>query len=302
MPAALIGDLSQPRGGLMGYGHRSHQIGLDADIWFSRPSVKKRNKDEYFPSLVNRKTEKIHSKRLNARSIKMLRTAAEDPRVARIFVHWVIKNALCKMSFENRDWLGKIRAWYGHDRHFHVRLKCPKDSPDCVDQRVIPPGDGCGAERYFSRARVQKRKAKEEAAKKRRLAAARKAPKPTSWAIFLHRTHRVMTDPKLIFETSNLRGGDKKRGEFDAGLESILEHMVPSLTSSVGQYLAHTFLGAVFYTASIPVSEDSIWQRFIQLPQKRPYWRTPKGFHRRCAIHLLMNARTEKGLPNSVPE
>ena len=202
------------------------------------------------------------------------------------------------MSFEDRNWLGKIRAWYGHDRHFHVRLKCRR-MVRAVLISSHSTGDGCGAERYFSRARVQKRKAKEEAAKKRRLAAARKAPKPTSWAIFLHRTHRVMTDPKLIFETSNLRGGDKKRGEFDAGLESILEHMVPSLTSSVGQYLAHTFLGAVFYTASIPVSEDSIWQRFIQLPQKRPYWRTPKGFHRRCAVHLLMNSRTE-GSPKAV--
>ena len=29
-----IGDLSQVRGGLMSYGHRSHQSGLDIDIWF----------------------------------------------------------------------------------------------------------------------------------------------------------------------------------------------------------------------------------------------------------------------------
>ena len=33
IPPILVGDLSQPRGGLMGYGHRSHQIGLDADLW-----------------------------------------------------------------------------------------------------------------------------------------------------------------------------------------------------------------------------------------------------------------------------
>ncbi|MDX1607259.1 MAG: penicillin-insensitive murein endopeptidase, partial [Candidatus Competibacterales bacterium] len=30
----LVGDLAQPRGGPMDSGHRSHQSGLDADIWF----------------------------------------------------------------------------------------------------------------------------------------------------------------------------------------------------------------------------------------------------------------------------
>src|SRR5919108_2328804 len=33
----LIGDLGQPRGGPMPFGHRSHQNGLDADIWFRLP-------------------------------------------------------------------------------------------------------------------------------------------------------------------------------------------------------------------------------------------------------------------------
>ena len=30
----MIGDLSQPRGGLMSSSHRSHQNGLDLDVWF----------------------------------------------------------------------------------------------------------------------------------------------------------------------------------------------------------------------------------------------------------------------------
>ena len=33
-PGLLVGDISQPRGGPMLSGHASHQIGLDADIWF----------------------------------------------------------------------------------------------------------------------------------------------------------------------------------------------------------------------------------------------------------------------------
>ena len=31
----LVGDMSQPRGGPMITGHASHQVGLDADIWFT---------------------------------------------------------------------------------------------------------------------------------------------------------------------------------------------------------------------------------------------------------------------------
>src|SRR2546423_13580716 len=34
--AILVGDLSQPRGGLNVGGHASHQNGLDVDIWFSQ--------------------------------------------------------------------------------------------------------------------------------------------------------------------------------------------------------------------------------------------------------------------------
>ena len=33
-----IGDISQPRGGPMTSGHASHQIGLDADIWWLAPT------------------------------------------------------------------------------------------------------------------------------------------------------------------------------------------------------------------------------------------------------------------------
>ena len=34
----LVGDLGQPRGGPMGQGHRSHQTGLDIDVWFQPAS------------------------------------------------------------------------------------------------------------------------------------------------------------------------------------------------------------------------------------------------------------------------
>src|SRR5262249_47648602 len=87
--------------------------------------------------------------RFGERQVRLLRLAAGDSRVDRIFVHPTIKRALCEGFGGARDgdntWLHKIRAWYGHDEHFHVRLGCPASSPDCVTQAPVPPGDGCDA-------------------------------------------------------------------------------------------------------------------------------------------------------------
>ena len=40
--------------------------------------------------------------------------------------------------------MNKIRPWYGHDDHFHVRLDCPEGATLCEPQEAAPPGDGCG--------------------------------------------------------------------------------------------------------------------------------------------------------------
>ena len=76
----------------------------------------------------------------------MLQIAASDPRVARIFINPVIKRAMCAETWEDRDFLRRLRPWRGHDGHFHVRLNCPADSPDCQPQSPPPAGDGCGAD------------------------------------------------------------------------------------------------------------------------------------------------------------
>jgi penicillin-insensitive murein endopeptidase len=78
--------------------------------------------------------------------MELLRTAARQPDVARIFVHPGIKQALCTGTVGDRSWLRKIRPWWGHDTHFHVRLTCPPGEPLCREQEPPPPGDGCGAE------------------------------------------------------------------------------------------------------------------------------------------------------------
>ncbi|WP_340108640.1 penicillin-insensitive murein endopeptidase [Pikeienuella sp. HZG-20] len=144
----LVGDLSQPRGGPMTSGHQSHQIGLDADIWM-RPgyarelSRAERSKISSFSVVgADRRSVNEHWTPAHAR---LLRAAAEDDAVARIFVNAAIKAALCRdEAADNRLWLRKIRPWWGHAAHFHVRLSCPPDAGECEDQAPPPPGDGCG--------------------------------------------------------------------------------------------------------------------------------------------------------------
>ena len=144
-----IGDLSQPRGGPMPSGHASHQVGLDVDIFYRldlpRLPEAERGEDLELPSLVDYERRALNE-RFGEHQVELLRLAASDPDVARIFVSPLIKQAMCKRTWPDRSFLRKLRPWYGHDDHLHVRLDCPPESPDCVPQPAPPAGDGCGAE------------------------------------------------------------------------------------------------------------------------------------------------------------
>ena len=147
----LVGDMAQARGGPMLTGHRSHQTGIDVDIWMlngisHRLSPQEREEMSSISVLSkNRKSTNQHWTPLHP---LVLYHAATDPAVARIFVNGAIKKRLC-VDLRNvgapTDWLRKIRPWYGHHYHFHIRLRCPDNSPGCQNQKPPPPGDGCGA-------------------------------------------------------------------------------------------------------------------------------------------------------------
>jgi penicillin-insensitive murein endopeptidase len=77
---------------------------------------------------------------------RLLEAFAREPQVARIFVNPAIKRELCHEAGPDRGWLTKIRPWWGHNYHFHIRLFCPPGQPGCRDQAPPPPGDGCGKE------------------------------------------------------------------------------------------------------------------------------------------------------------
>lgn len=145
----LVGDLAQPRGGPMLTGHASHQVGLDADIWLTPMPERTLGNDEretFPPQLMVRADRRdIDPKTWTPGHVQVIRAAAEDPEVERIFVNAAIKKALCREA-PHAAWMSKVRPYWGHDYHMHVRLHCPKDSPDCKPQ--TPPGhdDGCGKE------------------------------------------------------------------------------------------------------------------------------------------------------------
>ena len=143
-----IGDISQPRGGPMLSGHRSHQVGLDIDIWMRPPQRLdlSRQARESLSSISMRRARGAYvNDNWTPQHHALLRAAAKDPRVARIFVFPGAKVRMCKDETGNRRWLRKIRPWWGHHYHFHVRLRCPRGARGCENQARPPRGDGCAA-------------------------------------------------------------------------------------------------------------------------------------------------------------
>lgn len=145
-----IGDMSQARGGPMPSGHRSHQNGLDVDIRFNFDPRAFVNADSLranisAPSMLNLARDNLDRKLWGQRQITVLEKAAQLPGVERVFVNPHIKKDLCLRVGYNRSWLRKIRPWYGHDDHFHMRIACPAGNSHCVSQEPVPAGDGCDA-------------------------------------------------------------------------------------------------------------------------------------------------------------
>jgi penicillin-insensitive murein endopeptidase len=149
-PGLLIGDIAQPRGGPMLTGHGSHQLGIEADIWLTPMPPRlltSTERDEMSATeVVAPDSQHVDPAVWNPSYLKMYRAVAREPQVARIFVNPAIKRELCQEAGTDRGWLAKIRPWWGHDYHFHMRLSCPPGEPECHNQAPPPAGDGCGKE------------------------------------------------------------------------------------------------------------------------------------------------------------
>ncbi|NEV01879.1 penicillin-insensitive murein endopeptidase [Bradyrhizobium sp. UFLA 03-164] len=146
-PGILVGDIGQPRGGPALSGHASHQIGLDADIWLTpMPDRKLSHEDREEMSAVMMVRDDrldVDPRVFTPSHVLVIRDAAREPAVQRVFVNPAIKKALCREAKGDRSWLSKIRPWWGHDYHFHIRMRCPSGSPACEGQKQQAEGEGC---------------------------------------------------------------------------------------------------------------------------------------------------------------
>lgn len=147
-----IGDISQPRGGPASSGHKSHQIGLDADIWMLPPqrlTLSRQEREDISSIPVRSADQKSVTRNWTPAHRALMKAAALDPRVDRIFVAAAVKIEMCKTAKpSDTAWLQKIRPEAGHDTHFHVRLKCPKGAILCQTQsptvdELSQGGNGC---------------------------------------------------------------------------------------------------------------------------------------------------------------
>ena len=148
-PGLLIGDMAQPRGGPMITGHTSHQVGLDADIWLTpMPDhiLTPQEREDISAVSMLKDPFTVDPNVWTPLHTKLIKRAASYPQVARIFVHPAIKKMLCEQAGKDRAWLGKVRPWWNHYYHFHVRLTCPPGADGCENQKPATGDDGCGAE------------------------------------------------------------------------------------------------------------------------------------------------------------
>ncbi len=143
----LIADLSKNNGGPTLMLHSSHQTGLDADIWYrlysQKQNLSQTDIEDLKPIDMVSKDGSTMGELWSSENEEILKTFAQNDKIERIFVNPIIKKNFCT-KFKSEDWQKKIRPWWGHNEHFHVRLKCPDNSPDCTMKGQAIKDDGCG--------------------------------------------------------------------------------------------------------------------------------------------------------------
>lgn len=147
-----VGDLGQPRGGPSSSSHASHQTGLDVDVWFTMPDrldLTRKQREKLSAISIRTEDQLRVNGNYSPAHREMLRLAASDPRVDRIFVAAAIKIEICKTATAaDKAWLQKLRPAAGHEDHMHVRLKCPAGATACETQtpsvkELSKGGNGC---------------------------------------------------------------------------------------------------------------------------------------------------------------
>lgn len=148
-PTMIVEDIGYPRGGPFFNGHNSHNIGLDVDISLrlvTKLPTPAESDAWVSPSYVD--DRKFIKSNWGPDQVHITELAANAPEVNRIFVAPAIKKYFCEKN-PNAPWLYKLRSWWGHDDHLHVRLSCPPDSPNCKDQAPLDSTvNGCNTAEF----------------------------------------------------------------------------------------------------------------------------------------------------------
>src|SRR5437667_183876 len=120
---------------------------IDADIWLTPMPNRQlsRNEREEMSAVMMVREDRldIDPHAWTPTHLAVIRAAALEPSVQRIFVNAAIKKALCREAKGDRYWLHKVRPMYGHDYHFHIRIKCPPGASECESQPDPAEGEGC---------------------------------------------------------------------------------------------------------------------------------------------------------------
>lgn len=146
-----IGDIAKRGGGQLAL-HASHQNGLDADIAYYRVNRRELNPEGFggFDEIFV-KSGKVTANLDLERNYELMRHLVSTGVVNRMFMDAVIKTKFCelakgqKLTDLDKETLRRMRPLENHRDHFHLRIQCPRTSPDCVTQVEPPAGTGCPA-------------------------------------------------------------------------------------------------------------------------------------------------------------
>lgn len=145
-----IASIAQQAGGAYGP-HKSHQNGLDGDVYFMGQTRYESVLDANGMVTSKFDPQKNWDFWRLLFSQQMEVQGKMRPAVYMIFIHPTLKTYLCGWA-KDQDLLKNPidyeilkRLWPtpGHDTHFHVRLRCSPFYTECVQQNEIPEKTGC---------------------------------------------------------------------------------------------------------------------------------------------------------------
>lgn len=147
----MIGDISSQFGGPISSRHKSHENGLDADIPYIGSDKFEKMLDENGHIRNDFEFRKNWQFWRIVASQRLYQDGEQITVLSRIFVNPSIKSGLCAWAKRtgiignalDADILRRIRPWDGHDKHFHMRLRCSPHYPACRNQVEPPRGTGC---------------------------------------------------------------------------------------------------------------------------------------------------------------